>query len=63
MRENGGGGKSNPRCIVSIYENVTMKSPVELIYANKNVFKKNIKHNQYFPHGKLSALFSYLNIN
>jgi hypothetical protein len=30
-----------PRYIVSMYENVTIKPPVQLIYANKMFCKKN----------------------
>jgi hypothetical protein len=38
MRENDGGGDSNPGYTVNIYGNVIMKPPVQLIHANKIFF-------------------------
>jgi hypothetical protein len=37
MRENDGWDETNQGTLLSIHGNVTMKPPVQLIYANKNV--------------------------
>lgn len=41
--ENDGGEKSNQDTYMETYGNVTIKSPVRLIYANKKVRKKKRK--------------------
>jgi hypothetical protein len=45
MRDNDGGSDSNPGSTLCIYKNVRIDSlsPVKLIYANKNVYKKKEK--------------------
>jgi hypothetical protein len=41
MGEKDGGGIHSQSILQSIYGNVTMKTPVQLIFANKSVFLKN----------------------